>query len=111
VTSVAPPGSGTSDSAARAGSTAPSPALSGAIDKNGDPTDAAKTFMLTSNLTELPRHVGQEVEVSGSLVAPASGSSTGAATTSGSASASRGGAMPQIEVKSIRMIASVCAAR
>src|SRR4051812_21513558 len=41
VTSIAPPGSGTNESAARAGSAQPSPAISGAIDKNGDSDKSA----------------------------------------------------------------------
>jgi hypothetical protein len=121
VTSVAPPGSGTTESAARAGSTPPSPALSGAIDKNGNPDRSDHmSFALRGDNPELPRHVGQEVEISGRVVsagasgssassAAASSTSGGATTASGRDSASSTG-VQAIEVQTIRMIASVCAA-
>ena len=122
VTSVAPAGSGTNESAARAGSTKPSAALSGGVDKNGDVDKSASgTYALHSKLAEMPRHVGQEVEVSGHLVTSgtssrsATGTSTPSTTTSASpnnAGATIGTAgMQQFEVQTIRMIASVCAAR
>jgi hypothetical protein len=124
VSSIAPPGSGTNESAARAGSTPPSPALSGAINKNGEPDKSDEgSYMLRGNNPELPRHVGQEVEISGRPIAssaaaggrPASGSGSSATSTppnAGRASAS-GATVPmhEIEVQTIRMIASVCAAR
>ena len=121
VTSVAPPGSGTTESAARAGSTAPSPALSGATDRNGNSTASGAMYVLRSENPELPRHVGQEVEVSGRLITgastPSASTPSSAAgtpnTASSSSSASNGSAdrTPQLDVRTIRMIASVCAAR
>jgi hypothetical protein len=127
VTSVAPPGSGTTPSAARAGSTQPSPGLIGAVDSNGEPNHSASaTYRLRGDNPELPRHVGQEVEISGRLIpasgaASASGSSasssstttssaTGTAGTSGTSASGAYGSAQEIEVQSIRMIASVCAA-
>jgi len=136
VTSPAPPGSGTNESAVRAGSTQPSPAIAGGGDKNGDADKSASNmYALRSNLAELPRHVGQEVEVSGRLI-PSGGASRGAtgssngsgatgssttSTSSGSSTASSGSSaapgatigttgMQQFEVQTVRMIASVCAA-
>jgi hypothetical protein len=115
VTSVAPPGSGTNQSAVRAGSTSPSPALSGAIDKNGEPTKAGEMFALRGDMTELPHHVNQEVEISGRLNpsgTAASGSSSAttssARSASGTAGAAAGSGMQELEVQTLRMIASSC---
>lgn len=119
VTTVAPAGSGTTESAVRAGSMPPSPAISGATDKNGNSTGAGAMYALRGDNPELPRHVGQEVEISGRLIAAANTvpSTAGASAASGntastgstaSASADR---VPQLEVRTLRMIASVCAAR
>ena len=126
VSSIAPPGSGTNESAARAGSSPPSPALTGAINKNGEPDKSDEgSYVLRGNNPELPRHVGQEVEISGRPIAssaatggrPASGSGSSSSSTSTSPNAGRASAsgttvpMHEIEVQTIRMIASVCAAR
>jgi hypothetical protein len=102
VTSVAPPGSGTTDSAARAGATPPSAAISGSVDKNGEPTTPAAMFALKSDNPELSRHVGQEVELSGRVIARE------AAASNGTAEAASG--MQELDVQTIRMVASVCAA-
>jgi hypothetical protein len=113
VTTVAPAGSGTNDSAVRAGNTPPSPAIAGAVDKNGNSTRTAGMYMLRGDNPELPRHAGQEVELSGRLIADSAATgATGAATASaGAGSASATANMPQLEVRTIRMISSVCAAR
>ena len=120
VTSIAPPGSGTTESAARAGTTQPSSAITGAIGKNGEPDESAtRTFALTGNYPELPRHAGQEVEISGRLV-PSSASAgsgstsstaTGSTASTSSANAGRPGSTQMLEVQTLRMIASACAAR
>jgi hypothetical protein len=126
VSSIAPPGTGTNESAARAGSSPPSPALTGAINKNGEPDKSDEgSYVLRGNNPELPRHVGQEVEISGRPIAssaatagrPASGSGSSNSATSTSPNAGRASAggttapMHEIDVQTIRMIASVCAAR
>jgi len=120
VTSIAPPGSGTTESAARAGTTQPSAAITGATSKNGEPDESAtRTFALTGNYPELPRHAGQEVEISGRLVssgaaagtAGASSASTGSTASNSSANAARPGSAQTLEVQTLRMIASVCAGR
>jgi len=132
VTSVAPPGSGTTESAARAGTTAPTPALTGAIDKNGNIDKAApQTYLLRSTENpELPCHIGQEVEFSGRLItgSAATGSSSSSATGSSSSGASgasagasgngsgsgasaNGASLPTLDVKTVRMVSSVCVTR
>jgi len=119
VTSVAPPGSGTTEAAVQAGATASSPVISGAITKNGEPDKSAtQVYRLRGSESELPHHVGQEVEISGYLAAPTtagSSSSPGATTTPGARVNSTAGgnaaANQELEVRTIRMIASVCAAR
>lgn len=120
VTSIAPNGSGTTEPAARAGTTQPSSAITGAVDKNGEPDESAtRTFALTGNYPELPRHAGQEVQISGRLVssnaAAGSGStsstSTGSTASTSSTNAGRPGGAQMLEVQTLRMIASACAAR
>src|SRR3954464_10866265 len=121
VTSVAPPGSGTTESAARAGSSSPSPAIAGAIDKNGNADKSATgVYLIRTDNPEVSRHVGQEVELSGRIVPAgttagangAASSSAGTASTVGSTGAGTSTTAPQtLEVRTVRMIASVCAAR
>jgi len=99
------------------------------VDKNGEPDkSAAKMFAVRSSNPELARHVGQEVELSGRLIpssaagsggsSAGAGSRNGSTTTSTSSTAASGtsgaadnGSMQNLEVQTIRMIASVCAAR
>ncbi len=119
VTSVAPAGSGTTESAVRAGSTAPSPAITGSTDRNGNTVGSGAMYALRGDNPELPRHAGQEVEISGRLIASNSPSTTGSSPSTGSTASNATGTSgsaatagtPQLEVKTIRMIASVCAAR
>lgn len=119
LTTVAPAGSGTTESAARAGSTPPSPAITGATDRNGNSTGSTATYALRGDSPDLPRHAGQEVEISGRLIpvtgatgaAGAQGSTASATSTSGSSTANAADRARQLEVRTIRMIASVCAAR
>ncbi len=118
VTSVAPPGSGTNESAVRAGDTSPSQALAGAIDKNGEPTRPGAMYAVRGGTPEIPRHVGQEVEISGYLISPGGSAGAGRSSTSTSAphaatasGTAADGSMPEIEVKTLRMIASACASR
>lgn len=119
VTTVAPAGSGTNESAVRAGSTPPSPAISGGVDKDGNSAPGGGTYVLRGDNPELPRHVGEEVEISGRLIAADAATGTaGAASATGTAGAAAGSGasagsarMQQLEVRTIRMIASVCAAR
>lgn len=109
VTSVAPAGSGTTESAVRAGSVPPSPAITGATDTNGNATPAGGMYALTGDNPELPRHAGQEVEISGRLIAANTAPSS--ATSAGNTPQATTDRAPQLEVRTIRMIASVCAAR
>jgi len=103
VTSVAPPGSGATEQSVRAGTGSPSPALIGATGKNGDfDKSASGRYLLRSELPELARHVGQEVEVSGKLTASSSPASAS------SAAAQPGSPTQELDVKTIRMIASAC---
>jgi len=121
VTSVAPPGSGTTESAARAGSSSPSAAIVGAVDKNGNADKSATgVYLIRTENPEVSRHVGQEVELSGRIVPAgttagangAASSSAGTASTVGSTGAGTSTTAPQtLEVRTVRMIASVCAAR
>jgi hypothetical protein len=114
VTSAAPAGSGTQDSAVRAGSTPPSPALSGAVDNNGEPDNSdSQRYALRGDNPELPRHVGQEVEISGKLIpaSASSGSSAGSSNDPARANAADSASVQQLDVQTIRMIASVCAAK
>jgi hypothetical protein len=124
VSSPTPPGSGTTESAARAGSTAPSPAISGGAPRGtGDSGSAAasSTYILRGTTPDLRLHVGQQVEVSGQ-VASSSSAATGATSGTANSSSSNGSAnasgasgttsmagAQEIEVRTVRMIASVCA--
>lgn len=111
VTSIAPAGSGTNEQAVRTGNTPPSPALSGAIGTNGEPSGAdSHTFTLRGDFPELPRHVGQEVEISGKMAGTAGAASSTGTSTADSQRAAGTSSTQAIEVTSIRMIASVCAA-
>ncbi len=119
VTTVAPAGSGTTESAVRAGSAPPSPTLSGGTDRNGNASPGGAMYALRGDNPELTRHVGQEVEISGRLAASANSapSTAGASATSGNSTATgstpstSADRVPQLEVRTLRMIASVCAAR
>lgn len=121
VTSPTPPGSGSTESAARAGATQPPP-----IEENV----ANRLFVLHGQTQDLALHAGQQVEISG-LRMSSSVDSAGATATSGTAGGADNsdrvkpsrndrptidtGAHTQeaqeLEVTSVRMVASVCAVR
>lgn len=115
VTSAAPPGSGTSESAVKAGSTSPSAVSTGAIGSNGEPDNSdSGRYLLLGDQANLSHHVGQEVEISGRLASSATSSSRTRANrragTSGQAgsAANAAGASPEVQVTTVRMIASSC---
>lgn len=118
VTSPTPPGSGTNESAARAGATQPQPT---GLD------NANKMYLLRGDLPDLGQHVGEQVQISGRRVASTTPSTGAAGAGSGATGNDRvqpsrndrptmsNGASTQgaeeIEVTSLRMIASVCPTR
>lgn len=109
VISAAPPGSGATEQSVRAGSGAPSAAIIGATDKNGKPDNSATgRYMLRSDSPELGRHVGQEVEISGNYVSASA--TTANANANANANRTGAGASTEVDVKTVRMIASVCVA-
>ena len=138
VNSPTPPGSGSTESAARVGATPPGPTTTPAAAGNrGGGTNPGSTYALRGDTTELTRHVGQQVEISGRISsranasggngasasgAPANGASTAPVTPSrndrpttsgGSADATgsaTGSSVTQtIEVTALRMVGTICA--
>ena len=99
----------------------PSVVTAGAVDKNGNADKSATgVYLIRTENPEVSRHVGQEVELSGRIVPAgttagangAASSSAGTASTVGSTGAGTSTTAPQtLEVRTVRMIASVCAAR
>src|SRR5438094_4636810 len=66
-------------------------------------------YQLEGSATELEKHVGHQIEVTGTIDRNASGSTAGGAAAGAAGSASsRSGANPSLKVTSVKMVSSTC---